>query len=140
MCLEIKYLIYRYKNDLALKNLQWLICLRSSPNQHKIKTILARIARRFQISIVVEAFRVVVFGISDTTRQLHGATCCLWTLRLFLSHRTSILGTLRSCPPFHSVVKYLASDVIRLRHSLNGSFHNQSLFFLLHVSPRFACV
>ena len=26
MCLEIIYLIYMYKEDLALNNLQWLIC------------------------------------------------------------------------------------------------------------------
>ena len=26
------YLIYMYKEDLALNNLQWLICLRTKPN------------------------------------------------------------------------------------------------------------
>ena len=33
MCLEIIYLTYMYKKDLALNNLQWLICL--EPNQTK---------------------------------------------------------------------------------------------------------
>ena len=26
MCLEITYLIYMYEKDLALNNIQWLIC------------------------------------------------------------------------------------------------------------------
>ena len=36
MCLEIIYLIYIYKKDLALDNLQWLICHETKPCQtHK---------------------------------------------------------------------------------------------------------
>ena len=36
MCLGIIYLIYTFiKKDLALNNLQWLICLRIKPNQTK---------------------------------------------------------------------------------------------------------
>ena len=35
MCLQIKYIfnIYMYEEDLALNNLQWLICLKVKPNQ-----------------------------------------------------------------------------------------------------------
>ena len=33
MCLQIIYLIYMYKEDLALNNLQWLICHKTQPNQ-----------------------------------------------------------------------------------------------------------
>ena len=33
MCLEIIYLIYIYLKDLALNNIQWLICLKIKPNQ-----------------------------------------------------------------------------------------------------------
>ena len=33
MCLEIIYLIYTYKKDLVLNNLQWLICHKTQPNQ-----------------------------------------------------------------------------------------------------------
>ena len=36
MCLQIIlqiYLIYMYKEDLALNNLQWLICNKTKPNQ-----------------------------------------------------------------------------------------------------------
>ena len=33
MCLEILYLIYMYKEDLALNNQQWLICHKTQPNQ-----------------------------------------------------------------------------------------------------------
>ena len=33
MCLVIIYLIYMYKKDLALNNLQWLICHENQPNQ-----------------------------------------------------------------------------------------------------------
>ena len=33
MCLEIIYLIYMYKKDLALNNLQWLICHQTKPNK-----------------------------------------------------------------------------------------------------------
>ena len=33
MCLEIIYFMYMYKKDLALNNLQWLICIK--PNQTK---------------------------------------------------------------------------------------------------------
>ena len=35
MCLEIIYVIYMYKKDLALKNLQCLICHKTQPNQTK---------------------------------------------------------------------------------------------------------
>ena len=33
MCLQIKYSIYMYKEDLTLSDLQWLICLKTQPNQ-----------------------------------------------------------------------------------------------------------
>ena len=33
MCLEIIYLQYIYKQDLALNNLQWLICYKTKQNQ-----------------------------------------------------------------------------------------------------------
>ena len=33
MCLQIIYLIYMYKEDLALNNLQWLICHKTQTNQ-----------------------------------------------------------------------------------------------------------
>ena len=33
MCLQIIYLIYMNKEDLALNNLQWLICHKTQPNQ-----------------------------------------------------------------------------------------------------------
>ena len=33
MRLEIIYLIYMYKKDLVLNNLQWLICHKTKPNQ-----------------------------------------------------------------------------------------------------------
>ena len=32
MCLKIIYLIYMYKKDLVLNNLQWLICHKTKPN------------------------------------------------------------------------------------------------------------
>ena len=35
MCLQIKYLIYMYKQDVALNNLQWLIYHQTKPNQTK---------------------------------------------------------------------------------------------------------
>ena len=33
VCLEIIYLIYMYKEDMALSNLQGLICQKTQPNQ-----------------------------------------------------------------------------------------------------------
>ena len=33
MCLGIIYLVDMYKKDLALNNLQWLICHKTQPNQ-----------------------------------------------------------------------------------------------------------
>ena len=33
ICLQTIYLIYMYKEDLALNNLQWLICHKTQPNQ-----------------------------------------------------------------------------------------------------------
>ena len=33
ICLGIIYPIYMYKKDLALNNLQWLICHKTQPNQ-----------------------------------------------------------------------------------------------------------
>ena len=35
-CLEIIYLIYMYKKDLALNNRQWLICHKTKVNQTKV--------------------------------------------------------------------------------------------------------
>ena len=35
MCLEMKYLVYSNKNDLAVNNLQCLICHKAKPNQVK---------------------------------------------------------------------------------------------------------
>ena len=35
MHLQIIYFIYMYKEDLALNNLQWLICHKIKPNQTK---------------------------------------------------------------------------------------------------------
>ena len=32
MCLEIIYLMYMFKKDLGLNNLQWLICHKTKPN------------------------------------------------------------------------------------------------------------
>ena len=34
MCLEIMYLIYMYKKDLALNNQQWSICHKAKPKQY----------------------------------------------------------------------------------------------------------
>ena len=34
MCLEIIYSIYMYKKDLALNNLQWLICRKTKLNSY----------------------------------------------------------------------------------------------------------
>ena len=39
-CLEIIYLIYIYKKDLALNNLQWLICHKTKPKQKSVLTVL----------------------------------------------------------------------------------------------------
>ena len=33
MCLQIIYLLYMYKQDLELNNLQWLICHKTQPYQ-----------------------------------------------------------------------------------------------------------
>ena len=33
ICLQIIWLIYMYKEDLALDNLPWLICHKTQPNQ-----------------------------------------------------------------------------------------------------------
>ena len=33
MCLQIIYLIFVYKEDVSLNNLQWLICHKTQPNQ-----------------------------------------------------------------------------------------------------------
>ena len=36
MCLEIICLIHKYKKDLVLNNLQWLICLKNQPKLNHI--------------------------------------------------------------------------------------------------------
>ena len=36
MCLQIIYLIYTYKEDLVLNNLQWLICHKTKPNESSL--------------------------------------------------------------------------------------------------------
>ena len=35
MCLEIRYFIYIYKKDLALNNLQWLVCHKTKLNHNE---------------------------------------------------------------------------------------------------------
>ena len=35
-CLENIFLIYMYENDLALNDLQWLICRKTKSNQTKV--------------------------------------------------------------------------------------------------------
>ena len=39
-CLDIIYLIYMYKNDLVLNNLQWLICHKTKPNHINLQAKL----------------------------------------------------------------------------------------------------
>ena len=39
-CVSKSYLIYMYKKGLELNNLQWLICLKTKPNQTKGGNIL----------------------------------------------------------------------------------------------------
>ena len=36
ICSQTVYLIYMYKEDLVLNNLQWLICHKTQPNQTKL--------------------------------------------------------------------------------------------------------
>ena len=43
--LEIIYLIYMYKKDMALNNLQWLICHKTNPSQ----TIYFHTLKCFQV-------------------------------------------------------------------------------------------
>ena len=43
MCLEIIYLIYMYKKDLALNNQEWLICYKTKRNQTKSLLIFCHI-------------------------------------------------------------------------------------------------
>ena len=38
MCLQIIYLLYIYKKDLALNYLQWLICHKTKPDQSNLKS------------------------------------------------------------------------------------------------------
>ena len=38
MCLEIIYLKFMYKKDLALNNLQWLICHKTKPTKPKMES------------------------------------------------------------------------------------------------------
>ena len=46
MCFQIIYLIYMYKQDLALYNLQWLIIHKSNqPKELQAKNIYQKIAR-----------------------------------------------------------------------------------------------
>ena len=39
-CLQIIFLIYVYKEDMALNNLQWLVCLKTKPNLSHLKIVL----------------------------------------------------------------------------------------------------
>ena len=59
----------------------------------------------FRLSVIVEVFRLVVSGLSVTTRQLHGTTCCLWILQCFRPSGTSVFGTLWSLPSLYSVLE-----------------------------------
>ena len=42
MSLQIIYLIYMLKKDLALNNLQWLICHKTEPNRWFIKIVVSK--------------------------------------------------------------------------------------------------
>ena len=41
-----RYLIYKYKPDLALNKLQWLICYKTKPNQHDRQQLLINFTLR----------------------------------------------------------------------------------------------
>ena len=45
MYLQIIYLIYLYKQHIALNNLQWLICNKTKPNQAKYQHIARELKR-----------------------------------------------------------------------------------------------
>ena len=45
ICLEIIYLMYMDKMDLALNNLQWLICHKTQPNQTKPNLFLSQLSK-----------------------------------------------------------------------------------------------
>ena len=55
MCLEITYLIYMYKQDLALYNLQWFICHKTKPNQTQ-PTYFAKTEVSWQIFNQIETY------------------------------------------------------------------------------------
>ena len=71
----------------------------------------------FSIFSIVEVFQVVLSCLSDTTRQLHGSTCCFWTLQRVWSCAISIFSTLRIRPSLYSALK-LPSLQMCLRHDI----------------------
>ena len=68
-------------------------------------SIMARIEQLVHLPTVLELFRVVVYRFLDTSRQLHGSTCCFFFLilrRVRLSG-TCAFGTSGSRPSLHSI-------------------------------------
>ena len=62
MCLQIIYLIYNYKPDLALNNFQWLICRKTKPNQTKPITNKRRVwSLHLQIKFAIIDFCAWLF-------------------------------------------------------------------------------
>ena len=59
MCLEIIYSIYMYEEDLALNNLQWLICYKTKRNETKRnqKKQIKKNPRQTQKQLPTEIFK-----------------------------------------------------------------------------------
>ena len=106
MCLQIIYLIYIYKKDLALNNLQWLICHKNKPNQKK-QNLSMTINCKFK-SGLKGAYEDVISAVDDFHDQWNLSTATLmeevcepqgrlnfwveaWWLRIFGLFSSSLL-------------------------------------------------
>ena len=70
MCLQIIYLIYMYKENLALNTLQWLICHETKQNQ--TETLLP---------VIFYVFFASYFSATFSGKKLWKCVNCVWKLQ-----------------------------------------------------------
>ena len=82
MYLEIIYLIYRYREDLALNNLQWLKCHKTKLNQKFLHVDIYEV-KKVKLVTVIEGDQKASFSIATTPRCRGGRYSFPWIAPLY---------------------------------------------------------
>ena len=103
MCLKTIYLIYMYKKDFALNNLQWLICYKTKPNQTRFN--LSKWSDYQSIAFyTLSMFMMTLFSVDEMLlpRYIQWSTnfrvFFLLMRRRYHRHENSVLSEFRQRP------------------------------------------